>query len=65
MHIIHLITVMKSPMLCTFVKILYKNLICMVLTYGCETWKLSNKTEGMANFIKRKNLRQIFGRDRQ
>jgi hypothetical protein len=41
MHIIHLIKVMKSPMLRTFVKILYKNLICIVLTYGRETWKLS------------------------
>jgi len=37
----------------------------MVLTYGRETWKLSNKTEGMGNFIKRRNLRQIFGSERQ
>jgi hypothetical protein len=41
------------------------NLICMVLTYGRETWQISNKTEGTANFIKRKNLRQIFGRERE
>jgi hypothetical protein len=60
MHIVHLITVIKSPVLCTFVKILYKNLICMVLKYGHDTCKLSNKTEGMANFIKWKNLRQIY-----
>jgi hypothetical protein len=46
---------MKSRMVCKFVKIrLYKTLIHMVLMYGCETWKLSKKTE---DSFERKTLR--------
>jgi hypothetical protein len=41
-----LLAVMKSRMVCQFVKIrLYKTLIRTVLTYGCEAWKLSKKKQ--------------------
>jgi hypothetical protein len=32
-----------------------------VLTRGCETWSLSNKSENAINIFERKILRQIYG----
>jgi hypothetical protein len=40
---------------------LHKTLIRTVLTYGCETWKLTKKSEDDIKSLKRKILRRIFG----
>jgi len=57
-----LITVMKIQLVHKFVKIrLYKTLIDMVLKYGCDTWKVSKKTESFPKSFKR----QISGSVRE
>jgi hypothetical protein len=40
---------------------LYKTLIRTVLTYGCENWKLTKKSEDDINSFERKILWRIFG----
>jgi hypothetical protein len=40
---------------------LYKKLIRTVLTYGCETWRLSKQSEKTIGIFERKILRRIFG----
>jgi hypothetical protein len=40
---------------------LYKTLICTVLTYGSETWMLSKKSENALSIFERKILRRIYG----
>lgn len=41
--------------------LIYKTLIRPVITYGCETWTLTNKTEEMLAVFERKILRKIYG----
>jgi hypothetical protein len=40
---------------------LYKTLICKVLTYGSETWTLSKNSENALSTFERKLLRRIYG----
>jgi hypothetical protein len=40
---------------------LYKILICTVLTYGSETWTLSKNSENAVSTFERKILRRIYG----
>jgi hypothetical protein len=39
---------------------LYKTLICTVLTYGSETWTLSKNSEKAPSIFERKILRRIY-----
>jgi hypothetical protein len=39
---------------------LYKTLICTVLTYESKTWMLSKKSENALSIFERKILRRIF-----
>jgi hypothetical protein len=39
---------------------IYKTKTRPILCYGCETWTMTRKTQGMLNAFERKNLRQIY-----
>jgi hypothetical protein len=55
-------SIMKSQDVHKGTKIrLYKTLIQTGLTYGCETWRLSNQSEKTIGIFERKILRRIFG----
>jgi hypothetical protein len=55
-------SIMKSQDVHMGMKIrLYKTLIRTVLTYGCETWRLSKQSEKTVGIFERKILRRIFG----
>jgi len=53
---------MKSSALNRSLKLkIYKTLIRLVVTYGCEAWTLTNRNEQQLRIFERKTLRKIFG----
>jgi len=39
----------------------YKTVIRPVVTYGCEAWTLTSRSEQLLRILERKILRKIFG----
>ena len=53
---------MSSRLLSKNLKIkIYRNIILLVVLYGCETWSLTLREERMLRVFENKVLRRIFG----
>jgi len=53
--------ILKSNMLMCLQRIVYNQCVIPAMTYGCETWKLTKKTENLHRIAQRAKERSMLG----